>query len=66
MICIKEKEGFSLIELLIAISFISVSIVTILTMNSFNAKLWKQNENETKAHFYAMESIEAIKLIDWS
>lgn len=66
MLFIKNKNGFSLIELLVAIAFISVIITTILTMNVFNASLWKLNEDKTKAYFYASESLEAIKLIDWS
>ena len=61
----KDKSGFSLIELLVAIAFISVIITVILTMNVFNASLWKLNEDKTKAYFYASESLEAIKLIDW-
>lgn len=66
MFCKQTKTGFSLIELLVAISFISVIIVLILTMNSFNASLWKLNADKTKAYFFASESLEAIKLLDWS
>lgn len=62
----KNKNGFSLVELLVAISFVSVIITAILTMNSFNASLWKANEDKTKAYFYASESLEAMKLISWS
>ncbi|MCB9802644.1 prepilin-type N-terminal cleavage/methylation domain-containing protein [Candidatus Nomurabacteria bacterium] len=66
MILQKEKNGFSLIELLVAISFIAVIISVILTMNVFNSEIWKLNENKTKAYFYAAESLEAIKLVDWT
>ncbi len=62
----KDKDGFSLVELLVAISFVSVIITAILTMNTFNASLWKANEDKTKAYFYASESLEAMKLINWS
>ena len=65
MLLVKKTTGFSLVELLVAISFISVSLVVILTMNVFNSKLWQLNEDKTKATFYATESLEAIKLIDW-
>jgi prepilin-type N-terminal cleavage/methylation domain-containing protein len=61
-----KNQGFSLIELLIAIAFIGVIITLIMTMNSFNADLWRLNENKTKAYFYASESLEAIKLLNWS
>lgn len=61
-----RQAGFSLVELLVAISFVSVIITAILTMNSFNASLWKANEDKTKAYFYATESLEAMKLISWS
>ncbi len=61
-----KTKGFSLIELLVAITFISVIITVILTMNVFNSSLWKLNEDKTKAYLYATESLEAIKLINWS
>lgn len=61
-----RQAGFSLVELLVAISFVSVIITAILTMNAFTASLWKANEDKTKAYFYATESLEAMKLIGWS
>jgi type II secretory pathway pseudopilin PulG len=61
----KSTNGFSLVELLIAISFISVIVVLVFTITSFNSKLSKLNEQRTQALLYATEGIESIKLISW-
>ncbi|MBT4349776.1 hypothetical protein HOD19_03330 [bacterium] len=61
----KSKKGFSLVELLIAISFMSVIIVLTFTITSFNSKLSNLNRERTKALMYATEGIEALKLIAW-
>ena len=61
----KSTNGFSLVELLIAISFISVIVVLLFTITSFNSKLSELNEQRTQALLYATEGIEAAKLIVW-
>ena len=62
----KKQNGFSLIELLIAIAFISVIILLAINFISYNQKLYRLNEERTKAMFFAMEGLEAIKLLHWS
>ena len=62
---IKTQSGFSLVELLVAISFISVMIVLIVTVTSFNSKSKNVYEERTQALLYAMEGVEAVKLIAW-
>ncbi len=61
----KNKKGFSLVELLIAIAFISVIVVLVFGIAVFNNKLRKVNEERTQALLYANQSLEAIKLISW-
>lgn len=63
---IKKQSGFSLIELLVAMSFIATMIVLVLTINVSNNKLRYINEEKTKALFYTIESIEAVRLLDWN
>ncbi|PIR06882.1 MAG: hypothetical protein COV55_02135 [Candidatus Komeilibacteria bacterium CG11_big_fil_rev_8_21_14_0_20_36_20] len=61
-----NQPGFSLVELLVAISFMSVIIVLIFGLTAFNSKLGKLNEERTQALLYASEAMEAIKLINWN
>lgn len=61
----KKQSGFSIIELLVAIAFVSVIIVTISTILNFNNKVLKINEERTQTLFYVIEAAEAVKLLDW-
>lgn len=60
-----KKNGFSLIELIIAISFVSVILVLITTIGGQSFKLRRLNQERTKSIFFATEAMEAIKLISW-
>ncbi|MFA5127027.1 MAG: hypothetical protein WC465_03450 [Patescibacteria group bacterium] len=60
-----KSAGFSLVELLVAISFVGVIIVAIFNISSFNSSIRRLNEERTQALFYAVEGIEASKLISW-
>ena len=62
----KKSQGFSLLEILIAISFIAVASILVFTISSSNNKLRKLNEEKTQALFYASQAVEVAKLIDWS
>ncbi|MFA6307276.1 MAG: hypothetical protein WCS88_01190 [Patescibacteria group bacterium] len=62
----KNIEGFSMIELLITISFIATMIVLVFAISVSNNKLRYINEEKTKALFYTIESMEAVRLLDWS
>lgn len=65
MIRLNKNQGFSLIELLVVISFISVMILLILNVGTYNNKLRLINEERTQALFYASEATEAVRLLDW-
>ncbi len=60
-----KQAGFSLVELLVAISFVGVIIVAIFNISSFNSTVRRLNEERTQALFFAIEGIEASKLIAW-
>lgn len=61
----KSQAGFSLIELLIAISFLSVVILMVANIGHFNHRLRKVNEEQIQAMFYATEAMEIMHLISW-
>ncbi len=61
-----NNKGFSLMELLVVISFVSVITFLILGLTSANNKVRKLNEEQTQAVFYATEALEAINLLDWN
>lgn len=65
MLKLSSKEGFSLVELLVVISFLSVMIVLIAAVSSFNKTSRVIYEERSQAILYAMEAAEAIKLMDW-
>lgn len=65
MIKHQKQTGFSLVELLVAITFIAVIIMLILTINFSNKKIYRINEETTQALFYASEAMEAVKMMAW-
>lgn len=65
MLNIKKQSGFSLMELLVVISFVGAMIVLVLGVSVSNAKLRYLNEERTQALFYSTEALEALKLMDW-
>lgn len=64
----KEKAnlGFSLIELLVAISFIAVIVMTVVTISAFDSRLFRENEDRTRALFWVMGGIEAARTLEWT
>ncbi|PWB38665.1 MAG: hypothetical protein C3F02_03055 [Parcubacteria group bacterium] len=62
----KNKKGFSLIELLVAISFVAVIIVLTISISGHSFQLRRFNQERTQAIFDATEGIEAANLISWS
>jgi len=61
----KQPRGFSLIELLVVISFFSVMILLIAAVSSFNRTARIVYEERTQALLYGMEAMEATKLMSW-
>lgn len=61
-----QQKGFSIIELLVAISFVSSIVILIFTLGSFNSRILKYNKERTEAIFYASEAVEALKMFSWN
>lgn len=63
---IKNRQtGFSIIEILIAITFIAVIITGIFNISRFNSHIRKINDERTQSLYYAVEGIEVAKLMTW-
>ncbi|MCK5475653.1 MAG: prepilin-type N-terminal cleavage/methylation domain-containing protein [Candidatus Pacebacteria bacterium] len=58
-----ESDGFSLIEVIIAIGIITVGIVSIVNLLSFNLKNEIKNKNKVIAIYLAQEGIEVVRQI---
>ena len=58
-----ESNGFSLIEVIIAIGIITVGIVSVINLLSFNLKNEIKNKNKMIAIYLAQEGIEVIRQI---
>lgn len=61
-----EQKGFSMMEILIVISFVSAMVGLIMSVSNFNSKTRKLNEEKTHAMLYAVEAVEAVKMMDWT
>lgn len=63
---IKNKNsGFSIIEILVAITLIAVISVSIFNVNFYNSKVRRINDERTTALYYAVEGIEIAKMMRW-
>lgn len=62
----KKKRGFTLLEILVALSLFLVGMVSILQIFPINRKLIAQNGEMTQAVFLAQEQIEKIQATSYS
>ncbi len=61
-----NQKGFSLVELLVAIIFISVITIAILNVIKFSSKQQAVNQERLQAILYSQEVLEAAQIIPWS
>lgn len=61
----KNNLGFSLIELLVAVTFVSVITLMIVNVTFFNTKLSDINDERVGAIFYLNDGAEKTKLMSW-
>lgn len=61
----KKIAGFSLIEVLFAMIFLSVIIFGVIKLQTSNLTLSNTQQNELKAHFYASQALEIAEAIGW-
>lgn len=59
----KEKKGFSLIEVMMAIFLVSTGLVVIMSLLSMGIKNFVQNKNNLMASFLSQEGVELVRNI---
>ena len=59
----KKTAGFSLIEVLFAMIFLSVIIFGVIKLQTSNLTLSNTQQNELKAHFYASQALEIVEAL---
>lgn len=60
----ENHHGFSLIELLFAIVFVSVIIFGVIRLQTSNLALTSTQNNELQAHFWANQGMQIVEAID--
>lgn len=60
------QSGFSLIELVFAMFFLSVIILGVVNLQSSNLAMMNRQNNEIQAHLLAHQGIQLAKLIDFA
>ncbi len=58
-----KNAGFSLIELIFAMSFLTIIIFGVISLQSSNLAMLSSQNNEIQAHFYANQGIQILKAI---
>ena len=61
-----KRPGFTLLELLIALSLFSIGMLTILEIFPVNRRFLTQSAQTTQASFLAQEEIESIRGLDYA
>jgi prepilin-type N-terminal cleavage/methylation domain-containing protein len=59
-------KGFSLIEILIAITFVSVLTLVMVSSLTFSSQLRWYNQEKIQASLYAQGGLEAVQALPWS
>jgi type II secretory pathway pseudopilin PulG len=57
------QKGFSIMEILLVISFVAAMLSLIMGVSNFNSKTRKLNEENTQVTLYSIEAIEAVKMM---
>ncbi|MDH5597228.1 MAG: hypothetical protein OEY44_03930 [Candidatus Peregrinibacteria bacterium] len=59
----KNRAGFSLIEVLFAMLFLSVIVFGVIKLQTSNMTLTNTRQNELEAHFLATQGLEIVKAL---
>ena len=57
------QKGFSIMEILLVISFVAAMLSLIMGVSNFNSKTRNLNEENTQVTLYSIEAIEAVKMM---
>jgi type II secretory pathway pseudopilin PulG len=60
------KRGFSIIELVFAMCFLTIIILGVVNLQSSNLAMINRQNNQIQAHFYANQGIQILKAIGYS
>ena len=60
-----RRQGFTLLEVLIAVSLFAVGMMSIIQIFPLNRRLLRQSANTSQAAFLAQEEIEIIRDVDY-
>ena len=61
----KMRKGFSIIELVFAMSFLTIIILGVVSLQSGNLAMINRQNNQIQAHFYANQGIQILKAIGY-
>lgn len=61
----RSSKGFSLIELIFAMFFLSIIVLGVVNLQSSNLALMNRQNNEVQAHFIANEGVQILKTFDF-
>lgn len=59
------RKGFSLIELVFAMSFLTIIILGVITLQSSNLAMMNRQNNQIQAHFYANQGIQILRSLPY-
>ena len=60
------RRGFSMIEILISIAFVSVLTLILVSVVTFSHNLRRTDQEKTQAALYAQGAVEAVRQLTWS
>lgn len=62
----KLKKGFSLIELVIAMSFLTIIVFGVVNLYTSNLAMITRQNNQIQAHFYANQGLQIARAIGYA
>ena len=63
---LKIRSGFSLIEVVFAMSFLTIIILGVITLQSSNLAMMNRQNNEIQAHFLANQGLKIVEAVGTS
>lgn len=61
----RNSKGFSLIELVFAMSFLTIIILGVISLQTSNLAMMNSQNNVIQAHFYANQSLQIVEAIGY-
>ena len=61
-----RKQGFSLVELVFAMSFLAIIILGVISLQTSNLAMMNSQNNVIQAHFYANQGLQIVEALGYS